>query len=266
MITTAILSLILGSVAQAPAAAPAANGYASIVERVAPSIVTVNFVIRMDISMMGQSQSEEIRSAVAGVAVANDMVAVSLTALDPAGSSPFADQMDIKATPVSLRVVFGNSDKDLEAELAAKDPKLGLAFLKVKELGETKVQPLTTEDAPSAGLGDEFIVVNRLSKNFDYAPHFQRGLITGTIEKPRRAYIIQGGSTLGLPAFDSAGRLIGILSSVDAGDDSDQGIGAMLLGDDFGPRAFILPAKVFRKSIERARAGETAPEETEGDK
>ncbi len=111
----------------------------SVVEKVAPSIATVKVVLKTTMKMGGESMEEESKMSLQGVVVTPDgLIMVSNSPFSPkrmmeilAGEAMPAS-MDYKMTPTSIKVIFGNEDKEYNAFLAATDAQLDLAFIKVE--------------------------------------------------------------------------------------------------------------------------------------
>jgi S1-C subfamily serine protease len=123
----------------------------SVVEKVAPSIATVKVVLKTTMRMGGESMEEESKMSLQGVVVTPDgLIMVSNSPFSPkrmmeilAGEAMPAG-MDYKMTPTSIKVIFGNEDKEYDAFLAATDAKLDLAFIKVEGLGDRQLTRWTS--------------------------------------------------------------------------------------------------------------------------
>ena len=198
-------------------------GVQAVVEKVAPSIANVKVVIKTTMKMGGESMDEESKISLQGVVVTPDgLIMLSNSPFSPkrmmemlAGESMPAG-MDYKMTPTSIKVTFGNEDKEYDAFLAATDTKLDLAFVKVEGLGDRQLTPVDLGSAVDAKLGQQVIAVSRLTKGYDYAPYFALGQICGEIAKPRRAWMLLGDiSQLGLPVFTLNGELVGVSWALD---------------------------------------------------
>lgn len=194
----------------------------SVMEKVAPSIATVKLVIKTTMKIGGQTRDEESKMTIQGVVVTPDgLVMISNSPLSPqrmmemlAGEAMPAG-MDFKSTPTSIKVIFGNEDKEYDGFLAATDTKLDVAFVKVEGLGEKPLPPVDFGNAIDVKLGQRVISISRLSKGYDYAPYFALGQVCGEIAKPRRAWMLTGDiSQVGLPVFTLDGQLVGVLTTV----------------------------------------------------
>lgn len=241
----------------------------AVVEKVAPSIVTVKVVIKTTMKMGGESMEEESKMSLQGVVVTPDgLIMVSNSPFSPkrmmemlAGESMPAG-MDYKMTPTSIKVIFGNEDKEYDAFLAATDTKLDLAFIKVEGLGDKQLTPVIFASATEAKLGQQVIAVSRLTKGYDYAPYFALGQVCGEISKPRRAWMLSGDvSQLGLPVFTLNGDLLGVLTTItpDVREEGSDTMGFAMLtrllsggGSSGTGGVFVVPAQQVVALIEQA--------------
>lgn len=266
------LSLLVPAVAQDESAS-----VQSVLEKVAPSIVTVKVVIKTTMKMGGESMEEESKMTLQGVVVTPDgLIMVSNSPFSPkrmmemlAGESMPAG-LDYKMTPTSIKVIFGNEDKEYDGFLAATDSKLDLAFVKVEGLGDRQLTPVNFAGATDAKLGQKVIAVSRLSKGYDYAPYFALGQVCGEIAKPRKAWMLLGDiSQLGLPVFTLNGELLGVLTTIapdvreEGGDTMGFAMFMRLLsggGSSGTGGVFVVPGQQISPLVEQAnrRAAELA--------
>lgn len=266
------LSLLVPAVAQDEGA-----NVQSVVEKVAPSIVTVRVVIKTTMKMGGESMEEESKMTLQGVVVTPDgLIMLSNSPFSPkrmmemlAGEAMPAG-MDYKMTPTSIKVIFGNEDKEYDGFLAATDAKLDLAFIKVEGLGDRQLTPINFASATDVKLGQKVIAVSRLTKGYDYAPYFALGQVCGEITKPRKAWMLLGDiSQLGLPVFTLGGELLGVLTTIapdvreEGGDTMGFAIFMRLLsggGSSGTGGVFVVPGQQVSPLVERAnrRAAELA--------
>lgn len=257
----------------------AQNEVASVVEKVAPSIVTVKVVLKTTMKMGGESMEEESKMSLQGVVVTpGGLIMVSNSPFSPKrmmemlAGEPMPAGMDYKMTPTSIKVVFGNEDKEYDAFLAATDTKLDLAFIQVEGLGDRQLTPVDFGSGVNVQLGQQVIAVSRLTKGYDYAPYFALGQICGEIAKPRRAWMLLGDiSQLGLPVFTLNGELVGVLTTItpevkDEGGDTMGFTMVMRLlsggGSSGTGGVFIVPSQQVKPLVEQAsrRAAELAAE------
>ncbi len=256
---------------------------ASLLDRIAPSIVTVKVVIKTEISMMGQAQNEESRSELPGVVVDDSgLVMISNAEIsadrvkEAISGNPMAANLDLTMTPTDFQVIFGTDEQEFSAFLVAKDTKLDLAFLQVEDLQDRKPAAISFAKGTRPAIGETVVAISRLKKGFDYAPYGKTARISGAIRKPRKAWIIDGVlDSYGLPIFSSSGVVVGVLITLaptTTDDSGGSGFGSMMRmlrggGMDSGVGTFVLPAKVVNGLIKqsRIRARELIEEQAEGD-
>lgn len=281
-------ALVLGTVwicicaaAALPAAAAGQEegaGLAALLRDAAPAIVTVKVVVKTTMQMGGKSADQESRFEIPGVVV--DAGGLIMTS-----SVPFAPERlmkmfsrgektpQTKTVPSEIQVLFGQDAKENPAFLAATDSILGVAFLQLDDLGGQKLKAIDFSHAGSPSVGDLVAAVSRLGKGFDSTPYFETARISGELSKPRRAWVTDHGlSTIGLPVFSAAGRVLGIVAIVDSGlAESDSATDAafsmamqMLTGGGGLIRPFVVPAPAVASLIDQARqqAAQKAAERT----
>ncbi|MEN3001674.1 MAG: serine protease [Armatimonadota bacterium] len=235
-----------------------------LLEKIAPSIVTVRVVMKYEFKSGDESETSEQKFSMQGAVVSADglillsampLTAESLKQMMGIDESEGDERFDFKLTPQSFKVIFGQESKEYEATLVATDSQLGLAFLKIKDLEGRTLTPIQFADtAPT--IGQELYTVSRLPKGFDYAPYFSTGRVIGEVSKPRKAYLMEGNiSELGLPVYTLSGSAVGVAVLMGHGlrrdDESDFGF-SMSFGGQGGTTLFILPASTIKPLIEQA--------------
>ena len=205
-----------------------ATQLAGLVNKAAPTVVTLKIVLK---SAGSQGAGQEGRIEVQGVVV--DKSGLIMVSNLPFNTSRFMALMgrgggaETKSTLTDIKVLFAQEDKEYSAFVAATDTKLDLAFIKIDDLGDKQITAVDFSGTPSAAIGDRVIAVSRMQKGFDYAPFFASSRISGTIDKPRRAYMIEGGiGEFGLPVYSPTGAVLGVLTTVDSGVSNDSSEGS----------------------------------------
>ncbi len=243
---------------------------AGLLDKAAPSIVTVKVVIKTEFSMMGQAQNEESRSELQGVVVHDSgLIMISnaeisadraMEALAGTGN-PMMANVELTMTPTDFTVIFGNEEDEHDAFLVAKDTKLDLAFLQVQGVTDRKLTTVNFAEGVKPAVGDTVVAISRLKKGYDYAPFATTSRVSGAIRKPRKAWIVDGSmSSYGLPVFSSKGDVVGVLITLaptTTDDSGGSGFGSMMRmmrggGLNSGVGTFILPAKVVNGLIKQS--------------
>jgi hypothetical protein len=215
----------------------------ALVERIAPSIVTVKYVTKV-----GESESEGEFSA---------------ATLDATGLVVLGNGR-LPGTPRSVKVLYGTDPTEHDAVLVARDTALGLAW--VQPLDEPKAadkKPATLDLGKSSALrvGTPLFGIARSGRAFDFAPTLERAYVAAKIEKPRSMWALAGSFTsVGLPVFDLSGAVAGVLARQGVEDDEEMGSGECSCDgsadraactDDHG--TFILTLEDVRRSLEQAK-------------
>lgn len=251
----------------------------ALLEKHAPSIVTVRCVLKTEISVMGQSQDNESRANIPGVVVdASGLVMISGSQINGgkiremlSGMVPPDQELSLKITPSELKVVIEGDEKQHEGFIAASDARLDLAFVQIEGLGDRALTAVDFTGDAQPEVGQHVVALTRLGEGFDYAPRFERGRVNGKIKKPRKAWTVDGGvEVAGLPVFGHDGATLGVMTLVSSGVKTESGGGMFggMFGDDSDPPMItaVVPNKVVRGVIEQAkvRAVEVAKERAEG--
>jgi hypothetical protein len=265
-----LASLLLAPVLPARAADDQAAQLQALVQKCAPTIVTVRAVVKMDMKGGGSDRESEYKVDMQGVVVdPQGLILVSSLALSPetAMESMYGGEAlgagAMKSTPTSIKVTIGNEDKEYEAFLAATDKPLAISFIKIEDLAGRKLTPVDLSGSVSPAIGDQVVAVSRLKKGYDYVPYFQTGRIAAEIAKPRKAWLLDGSvSAMGLPIYTPSGQVIGVLSMVPSGmKDEAGGADTMafsmimrMFGGGGGPMldTFLVPASALKPVIEMA--------------
>jgi hypothetical protein len=198
-----------------------------LVAKQAPAIVTVKVVLKLQMAAGGAGQETEFRSEMPGVVVAEDgLVMVSNASLSAKGLGGLfgggdggeAAGLGLKINPTDFKVVIEKEDKEYGAYMVATDATLGLAFVKLEELGDRKLTFVDFSAMPTPEVGQKLVGLARLSKGFDYAPYFKTAVVSGEINKPRKAFVLDGAiASLGLPVYSVTGDVVGVLTTLAPG-------------------------------------------------
>lgn len=241
----------------------------AVLETRSPSVVTVKAVMQTEMSMGEMQQKEETRAVATGVIVRPDgLVMVSHSSFSPQRMMqmmglPPDSGLQFKVTPVSMTVAVPGQPKEFDAWLAATDTLLDLAFVQIEGLEGRTLPAVEFLGDPTLDVGDSVISISRLGQGYDFAPYFQTARVSGRIEKPRPALVLDGGITMfGLPVYSSAGQPIGVLTTLPSGTQEDASadqmgmamITRMLMGGSASAPGgvFVLPSAAVRGVIEQA--------------
>ena len=146
-----------------------------------------------------------------------------------------------KVNPTNLRVLFDGEEKEFEAVLGATDSKLGLAFVRVKDLGGKKITAIDFAAPAEVAVGDELFGVLRTDSGFDYAPYYGTAKLVGQVKKPREMWLVTGFIPIGVPLYAADGKTAGVV--IRQSGISEEGGGS---------RTFLLPMKAFGVVVAQA--------------
>jgi len=266
-LSLSVLSVLIGAASALPVHADAeATRFAALLRDTAPSFVTVKVVTKTSLHMGGKSADQESRIEVPGVVVdAGGLIMASIVPFAPERLMKLfarGERMpQSKTVPNDIEVLFEQDEKEHRAFLAATDSNLGVVFLQLEEPAGLKLRAVDFSHPAVAALGDLVVAVSRLGKEYDSTAYFETTRISGEINRPRRAWVIDHGlPTLGLPIFSPAGGVLGILGIVDPGlDEADAStdpsfsVAMSMLTGGGGVRFFVVPAPAVAAVIDQAR-------------
>ncbi len=222
-------------------------------------IVTVKFVLKAEV----MNESHEQKMETPGVVVdETGLIMLNGAALGGSKTIEAGPQtIEMKTTVDDIKVVFGSETEEYEAVLAAKDSKLNLGFVQIKDLKGKKIQALKFAEGPDPEVGQALTGISRLGRRFDYAPYFQTAMPCGEVKTPIQMWPLCGGfAEAGLPLFDRSGRTVGVAAMPSISDDgSEDTVNAnmlmSLLGMGSGAKTlcFLLPARTVSETVEKAR-------------
>jgi hypothetical protein len=240
----ALLAVVIGLVFATSIPAKAAGEgevMSRLIEAQTDSVVVVKFVLNVHMTFHGQSQDQEISGRVNGVMVDPvGLIMLPARAFKPQFRGRGGQQPEMQATPTNVRVVFPGDPKEYEAVVGATDSRLGLSFVRIKDLEGRKVKALDLEQTGEVKIGDRLYGVTRLGQGFDFAPFCDFIDVVGEVKKPRKAWTIRGRFIEAAhPLFTAGGMLAGFVIM-------QEGVGSS--------RAFpfLLPPKVATSTIQRA--------------
>ena len=238
--------------------AGAGEGEASVHQKVlaakADTVVNIKCVLKMQITMQGQSRDQEQNLEVRGVLVGDQ--GLVLTSNTNFGGIPESVrkryQVEVKATPVELKILFGNEIEEYDAQLVARDSNLNLAFIQILDLKGREVKGVDMRTGIDPEVGRELIGVSRMARGFDCAPTVGQVFVTAKLEKPRKMWAVSGNfSELAHPVYNTDGQLVGVLSIQEGSEGVDEG-GGMMGGGNENVLAVILPLSDIVRSLKQA--------------
>jgi hypothetical protein len=254
---TMIFLTLCAALAAAPRAdAAPPDAYRSLLERRAPAIVTIKFVLRVSGGQLGEEEQEGEAS---GVLISQDgLVLCSSTQIGGFASLYRAMGMeaDFTVTPENVRVLIGDDVEGVEATVVARDSELDLAWVQITEPGEEGYPFVDVEEAGAdMSPGTELLAIGCLPEYYGRARVVVGGHIAGMTTKPR-PYIVPSqelAAEAGVPVFTAdENAFVGMLVLVTP---EAEDVGGALNSDRIREMigVFVLPASDVARATARAR-------------
>ena len=192
----------------------------AVVKRYADSIISVNLVITLNITVGDRTMPpQEVRREVNGTVVSpSGLTVTSLSLIDPraatmaslrAGAGGRNVQMsDTQFKEVKLRLPDGT---EIAARVVLKDADTDLAFIAPDPTAAAgRIFPsVDLQSAAEAQVLNTYFDVLRASRELQRVPLVTATTVTGIVERPRRFYLVTA-EAAGTPIFDEAGAVLGL--------------------------------------------------------
>lgn len=229
----------------------------------ADAMVTVRFVVRVLMPGVDQEADNEITCLAIGP---RGLVLCSTTELGGyfgvMARLMGRSDASISASPTDLRVVLADG-VEYGADLVARDSDRDLAWLMLREVApEASLPFLDFGDHGEPEIGAPLYLLRRMGPYFGSTPVVSEARVAAVVDQPRRLIVPTGSDgRLGMPAFDAAGRLLGIVVAQVPGNDDSAAVMSMRSRALPGQRGnqddmlggVILPAADVVKATELAR-------------
>ena len=252
LLPAVVAATLLAGVARAEEPAPTPQEV--LVRERAGAVVSVKMTLNISFTMRGSLQENESNQTTTGVVVdARGLVMVPAELFSPNIPSRFRAMIDdLKVVPSGLRVVFPGDPKEYAAILGAKDSKLGLAFLLIKDLEGRSVSALDLGRQATPRLGDTLYGVSRLGQDFDHAPICSPARVVAAITRPRTCWALDDAGRFGAePLYTVEGAVAGVVVQQEG------------VGEEADTQVCLLPLGIVESTIERSmQAAERALEDT----
>jgi hypothetical protein len=252
----------------------------ALIEKHSHAIVTVKLLLKS--KKKTEDSRGEARFELQGVVVdKNGLIMVPNMLFSPRrlmaamgmGMFTGGEEADADSTPADIKVLFQGDDREHSAFLAATDSKMDLAFMKVEDLGSHRVDFIDFGISAEPAIGDQVVAIGRLQKGYDYTPYFQVLRVSGSVTRPRKAWMVDGSvPQFGLPVFSLGGAVAGVLTTLEQGSKPDPndmtasfGMALRMMGAGPAPLPpFIVTASGVKALVTQAqkRAVELAAQRT----
>jgi hypothetical protein len=234
------------------------------------AIVSLAAVVKID--MGGSRGSHEQKAQCAGAIIDPCGLAVtSLTNLNPQGLfklrfGRMGGQMDFECRVQSVKYRLTDGT-EVPARLVLKDEDLDLAFLAPIKPPDAQIQakiaviPLD-KAAAQVDVLEPTILVDRSGAGLNYIPTLGFGRIGAILSKPRTCYLCNGG-TLGLPAFNREGKILGIFCRCIGAEGEEPSSIGEFMSNLLATARLILPAADIAKLVPEAKVEMKKPADAE---
>jgi S1-C subfamily serine protease len=222
----------------------------------ANAIVTVKFVLKMQLGGMGDREEE---TEAFGVMMQPD----GLVLISNAQIGGFVSMMgrsrgmEVNVKPTNIKVLVGDDTVGVDAQLIARDTELDLAWIKIDKPADKGYPVLDFAQSAEPRTGEHVYQLAREGRFFDRVPAVTEFRIGAVTKKPRHLFL-PGTQNLGMPIFNAAGKLVGVTILQFAGEEESSG--SAFGGGGGGPA--ILPAaeilSATKRALETAAAGTDA--------
>jgi S1-C subfamily serine protease len=210
--------------------------------------IRVSLKVRMSVGGREVQSMDDTVEAVGTVIDPSGLTVMSLTSLDPGammsklmGGGDADQKMTIVSEPSNVRIRLADG-KELPATVVLRDQDLDLAYIRPTTPPASPLTAVNLADAGSPAVLEQLVVLSRLGRVGGWTPAAALYDVGAIMEKPRTFYVLQGQAVTGTPAFQSNGKVVGLLTirQVDPGRMSM--FGMMNGTEGAGVIAVVLPA------------------------
>jgi hypothetical protein len=210
--------------ARASAASPSQNG-GSIGEKarataakLEKSVLSVRLVLKMKISMMGQTQDQEQKVELTGTVIdPSGLTVVDAFSADPTTmiksmlGGAMGGQMKIDSEVKETTLILDDGT-EVDADVVLKDTDLGMAFIRPRDTSKKFDAVELKERKGDPQLLDEIFVIGREGKLGKRAPSLELNIIKSIVKGPKPFYICskESAGSLGNMAYSADGQPLGI--------------------------------------------------------
>jgi S1-C subfamily serine protease len=220
-------TLLIGLIAIFAAAAPAQAqdqraAMRDIAKKWQDAIVNVRVSLKVRMSVGGrevQSMDDTVE-AVATVIDPGGLTVMSLSSLDPgammsrlmgSGGGQSDQKMSIVSEPTDVRIRLPDG-KELPATIVLRDQDLDLAFIRPTTKPANAMTAISLADGGRPAVLEDLVILGRLGRVGGWVPSSVLYSVSAIMEKPRTFFVLNGPVGTGMPAFQSNGKIVGLLT------------------------------------------------------
>lgn len=213
-----LMALLLGITLAVPLRADeAAQAGRTVANQWKDTLVLVKITAKVTISFEDQTDTQDIRSTVAGVVIdPSGMIITSLSSIDPTGMmGQDEDGMEDVSTAIeisSLKVALADGT-EVPGTVVLRDRDLDTLFIRLQKKPEKPLLALDLTKASQPELLDQVVVLSRLGSSANRTLYATVDRVQAVIEKPRKVYVLGMfgyAADYGSPVFALDGKIIGI--------------------------------------------------------
>ena len=222
------------------------------------AVVSIAGTLNLDVSMMGQ---QEMPVSVFGTVIdASGLILTSVSAMNPIGD----EEVMVEPQPgmeLSITAKLGDLWIDLPGgerisiETVLVDPLHDVAILRPKdaekaaELGKSALSGTPATAAPE--VLDPLIVLGRTGEISNRVPTVDIVYASAKLETPRPCTLV--GAPVGSPVFNRSGAIVGIVTTLNSGEEVDPMM-MMMGGGGGGGASVVNPWSAVKPIIDQAKA------------
>ncbi|MCF6263248.1 MAG: serine protease [Xanthomonadales bacterium] len=258
----AIVVVIVFSLIPVNANAAEEPDLASILKQHSAALVTVKYVLTVNMGLGGSGRSAEQESETeltCSMISSEGLIVCSNNQLT--GFSELLKQLSMKMTavPKDIQVLVAGREQPYDAEIVIKDTELDIVWIRITNGGDTSFEHFNFTSKTEMNIGDPIAIIRRTGNTFGRTPVIMQSRIGGISSQPRKLYIphTQTMNIIGTPAFSASGEVIGLMVTQlpEAGDSmgGSQGMfGSNMMNIQDSMSGLILPAADVLKATKRA--------------
>jgi S1-C subfamily serine protease len=182
--------------------------------------VRVSLKVRMSVGGREVQSMDDTVEAVATVIDPAGLTVMSLSSLDPgammsrlmgAGGGQGDQKMSIASEPTDVRIRLADG-KELPATIVLRDQDLDLAFIRPTTKPASALTAISLADGGTPTVLEDLVVLGRLGRVGGWVPSSILYSVAAIMQKPRTFFVLNGPVGTGMPAFQSNGRIVGLLT------------------------------------------------------
>lgn len=187
-----------------PTAFAAEPEYVKIVTDSSPVLVSIKYVLKIDMGGQGQEREAE------AVGVMIDGKGLVLCSGVDMGAIPGGGRPGLTVTPTKIKVLVGDDTEGLEAKLISRDSELDLAWVQIDKPADKPYSHVDFAKSAPAAQGEKLVMITRLDKFFDRAVAVSDFRVGAVVKKPRTLLVPADAiRAYGRPVFSAAGQVVG---------------------------------------------------------